>query len=58
MSKYLKYLYLTWVLLELAFSLFHVIRGDFVHATFSAVWVVIAIEMWRLYDDGNGKPFA
>ena len=58
MSKYLKYLYLTWVLLELALSLYHVIRGDFVLATFSAVWVVIAIEMWRLYDDGNGKPFA
>lgn len=57
MSKYLKYIYLTLVLLVLAFSLFHVIRGDFVHATFWAVWV-IAIGMWRLYDDGNGKPFA
>ena len=56
--KYIKYLYVTWVFLELAFSLYHVIRGDFVHATFFAVWVVIAIEMWRLYDDGNGKPFA
>ena len=56
--KYFKYLYLIWALLELAFSLHHVIRGDFVHATFYAVWVVIAIEMWRLYDDGNGKPFA
>lgn len=58
MSKYLKYLYLTWVFLELALSLFHVIRGDLVNATFSAVWVVIAIEMWRLYDDRNGNPFA
>ena len=56
--KYLYYLYFTFVLLELALSLFHVIRGDLVNATFSAVWVVIAIEMWRLYDDGNGKPFA
>lgn len=56
--KYFKYLYLIWALLELAFSLHHVIRGDFVHATFYAVWVVIAIEMWRLYDDSNGKPFA
>lgn len=56
--KYIKYLYVMWVFLELALSLYHVLRGDFVLATLSAVWVVIAIEMWRLYDDGNGKPFA
>ena len=56
--KYIKYLYITWVFLELALSLYHVLRGDFVLATFSAVWVAIAIEMWRLYDDHNGNPFA
>lgn len=56
--KYFKYLYLTWVFLELALSLYHVLRGDLVHATFFAVWVAIAIEMWRLYDDNNSNPFA
>lgn len=56
--KYIKYLYITWVFLELALSIYHVLRGDLVHATFFAVWVAIAIEMWRLYDDRNGNPFA
>lgn len=54
----MKYFCLGWVFLELVFSTYYALQRDYAHATFFLVWVVIAIEMWRMYDDENGNPFA